>query len=77
MCTLLSKVTLVNPADQNKTKDMELIVDTGSILTWVKTGRLAELGVQPKREKEFRPIEGRTVRRSTGPLAIRFEKNRS
>ncbi len=65
-------VTLVNTIDSSRVNYAELIVDTGSILTWVKSPRLEEIGAKPRREKEFRTIEGRLIRRSTGPLVIRY-----
>ena len=70
----LVRVTLVNPSDQTRISNAELIVDTGSVLTWIKGSRLEEIGVHPRREKEFRTIEGRMVRRSTGPLVVRYER---
>jgi predicted aspartyl protease len=65
-------VTLVNPTDQVRLSNVELIVDTGSILTWVGGRRLEDIGVKPRREKEFRTIEGRLIRRRTGPAVIRY-----
>src|SRR6267143_4879487 len=62
--------TLVGPSKERR---VELIVDTGSILTWVLRKRLEEIGSKPKREKEFRMIEGRVVRRKTGPVTIRHD----
>lgn len=52
---------------------MELVVDTGSILTWVRSDRLKEIGSKPRREKDFRTIEGRILRRKTGPATIRYD----
>lgn len=39
-------------------------------MTWVHGDSLAKIGVQPKRQKEFRTIEGRTVKRSTGAVVL-------
>ncbi len=63
-------VTLVG---EQKEIGVELIVDTGSILTLVKSDRLEEIGSKPRREKDFRTIEGRTIRRKTGPATIRYD----
>src|SRR3989454_11618940 len=54
-----------------KGSEVELIVDTGYILTWVKRGTLQKIGVKPRWEKEFRTIEGRIIKRKTGLIAIR------
>jgi len=53
--------------------EVELIVDTGSILTWVKSDRLKSIGGRPRREKEFRTIEGKIIRRKTGPATFRYD----
>ena len=53
--------------------EVELIVDTGSILTWVRSDRLKSIGAKPRREKEFRTIEGKIIRRKTGPATVRYD----
>lgn len=53
--------------------EVELIVDTGSILTWVRSERLEAIGSKPRREKEFRTTEGKIIRRKTGPATIRYD----
>ncbi len=67
------RVTLANQADQAKRIDLDLIVDTGSILTWVRSSHLRKIGVKARWEKEFRTIEGRVVRRPTGPAIIGYD----
>ncbi len=67
------EVTLVNPSAPRKLTRSELIVDTGSILTWVSGARLEQVGMKPRRKKEFRTIEGRVIRRDTGPAIVRFD----
>jgi aspartyl protease family protein len=51
----------------------DLIVDTGSSLTWVKRTRLGTTGVKPRWEKEFRTIEGRVIRRATAPAVVCYD----
>ena len=68
-----TKVTVENPADQAKRVELELIVDTGSILTWVNSPHLNSIGVKPIWQKDFKTIEGRTVRRRTGPAIIALD----
>ncbi len=65
--------TTVTFLGQKKRTDVELIVDTGSILTWVRSDRLRDIGSKPRREKDFRTIEGRILRRKTGPATIRYD----
>lgn len=65
--------TTITILGRSKNARVELIVDTGSILTWVSSDRLKEIGSKPKREKAFRTIEGRVLRRKTGPATIRYD----
>lgn len=58
---------------ESQSAQLELIVDTGSILTWIKSDSLTALGNKAKREKEFRTIEGKTIRRRTGPATIKYD----
>src|SRR5947199_10083458 len=63
-------VTLLGPTKRTK---VELIVDTGSILTWVRSDRLRGLGFKPRGEKDFHAIDGRILRRKTGQDTIRYD----
>ena len=66
----MATVTLVGGSRETSA---ELVVDTGSVLTWVRRNRLEGIGAKARREKDFRTIEGRIVRRKTGPLTIRYD----
>jgi aspartyl protease family protein len=68
-----TRVAVENTTDQARRVDLELIVDTGSILIWVSSTRLSDIGVKPLWQKDFRTIEGRTVRRRTGPVIIALD----
>src|SRR2546427_12539674 len=58
-----------------KESEVELIVDTGSILTWVKRGTLQKIGVKMRWVMEFRTIEGRIIKGNTGLIAIRHGRS--
>ncbi len=68
-------VTLAGTVASRKSARADLIVDTGSILTWVKRVRLGRAGIKPRWEKEFRTIEGRVIRRATGPAVVRYDSS--
>ncbi len=68
----ITKATVTLVGDSNEAK-IELIVDTGSILTWVRGERLKRIGFKPRVQKEFRTIEGSVIRRGTGPATIRYD----
>ena len=64
------KVRLLNPREPEKCLELELLVDTGSIYTWVKRSRLEELGIKPMGRRRFRTIEGRVNERDIGEAVI-------
>ena len=66
------KVKVLNPSDTSRKLETEMIVDAGSILTWVHASKLSEIGITRKGEKEFRTIEGNVIRRSTGIGVIEY-----
>ena len=48
----------------------QLLVDTGSELTWVPAPELEAMGVARERSKRFRQATGAIVERSTGTVWI-------
>ncbi len=55
-------------------REVELVVDTGSVFTWIDRRVLEEIGVRPRRERVFRTIDGRTVVRRTGVATIQYDR---
>jgi len=47
-------------------EDVELLVDTGSTYTWVFKEILERLGIKSERERDFRTIESKFIRRAIG-----------
>ncbi|MCR6691265.1 MAG: aspartyl protease family protein [archaeon YNP-LCB-003-016] len=54
-------------------KEVELIVDTGSVFAWISRSVLEELGVKPRRVRQFKTIDGRVVTREIGVVTIKYE----
>lgn len=50
--------------------EVQLLVDTGSIFTWLSSDRLNKLGVEPTGTRRFRTIEGREVNRRVGEAVL-------
>lgn len=67
---VIAKVRLYNPYDHSRFLDLELLVDTGSIYTWIKRKRLEEIGVKPMTKWRFKTIEGRVIEREIGEVVI-------
>lgn len=53
-----------------KNVEKELIVDIGSVYTWVSRKFLEDIGVKPKRKRHFKTITGRVVERDVGEVTI-------
>lgn len=60
-------VLLVGPSGERK---LRLLVDTGSLLTWVSRNSLLALGVKALGKRRFRTIEGRELIRETGEAVL-------
>ena len=69
MGILRAEVVLLSP-DEGHAETLELIVDTGSTLTWIDAGILRRLGYQPRGKRLFRPIRGKEFRKPIGDAII-------
>ncbi len=56
---------------------MKLLVDTGSTYTWINKDTLNELSISPTRAREFRTVDGRTLKRQIGEAGIEFAGERA
>jgi len=68
------KVTVSNPFDPKLGEEFELIVDTGSVLSWILRGLLEKLNIKPRRRRDFKTIEGRSILRDVGLATIKYEQ---
>jgi predicted aspartyl protease len=56
-----------------KSRIFKLLVDTGSVFTWIDGAALDELGIRPKEDKKkFRIIEGREILRNVGEARLQI-----
>ncbi len=54
------------------TKQIQLIVDTGSEDTWIDKKALEEIGVEPRFSRTHRTINNARIPRPVGPVEIEF-----
>ncbi|RLE54262.1 MAG: hypothetical protein DRJ40_11370 [Thermoprotei archaeon] len=54
-------------------REIELIVDTGSLLTWIRGEVLDQLGIQRRRRRKIKTISGQVIERWTGLATIEYE----
>jgi clan AA aspartic protease len=53
-------------------KEVELLVDTGSTYSWVSNKTLKEINVRPKKKWKFKTIDGRVVKREVGEAVVEW-----
>ncbi len=63
-------IRLCNPRDLTRCIELRLLVDTGSMYTWVKREKLTALGIEPMTRCRFRTIDGKIVEREIGEAVI-------
>ena len=62
---------VINP-ESGANAEVELIVDTGSIFTWIDGRVLDDIGIRPRRVRSFRTIDGKVMSRRVGVAVIRY-----
>ena len=72
MGTVYARVTLRSP-DRTVSEVLDLVVDTGSLFTWVPEQVATRLGVRPGTTRRFRIIDGNVVERSVGDCLVECE----
>ncbi len=50
--------------------ELELLVDTGSMLTWIPKKTLVALGIKPRGVRQFKTIDGKLIERETGVVVV-------
>jgi predicted aspartyl protease len=67
-------VIAVHPSEPDKhTPPMEVLVDTGSELTWLPADALLEIGITPLRKRSFQTATKQMVQRDVGYAILRAE----
>ncbi len=68
-----AKVSLTSPSHGEKKQDLELLVDTGAILSAVPRSILTELGVKPVGSRKLRVFGGETIEREIGVILVSYD----
>ncbi len=55
-----------NLALPDRQRELELLVDTGSLFTWIPASLLEEIGIVPAESSDFRTITGALITRKIG-----------
>jgi predicted aspartyl protease len=65
----LAKLTITGT---EASKEVELLVDTGSIYTWIAETTLSLIGAKSLGVRNFRTVEGREIVRKVGETMLEF-----
>lgn len=67
-------VLAINPKKEELvTQPIEALVDTGSELTWLPAEILTEIGLTPRRERQFATADKKLLKRQVGYAIIQAE----
>lgn len=61
---------------RSKSKEVSLLVDTGSVYTWINGDALKDLQIIPTGSRKFKTIEGRIIKREIGEAVVEYDKER-
>ena len=64
-------------ADRSRHREVDLLVDTGSTYTWVPRPLLEEISIKPSTVRNFRTIDGRTLKRDVGEALMEYRGERA
>ena len=65
-------VTIRNLAPPHSQHELSLMVDTGSLFTWIATPTLEKIGIRPVGSQKFKTITGSLIERKYGYLEVGY-----
>jgi clan AA aspartic protease len=63
--------------DRSTSKEVDLLVDTGSTYTWVPRSVLEAITIKPVTTRNFRTIDGRMLKREVGEVLMELVNERA
>ena len=74
MSKFMVNLTAVNPSErQRRTSPVEVIVDTGSEVSWLPKKELLDIGISPENKKQFMTADKRIIERDVGYAILSAE----
>lgn len=67
------QVTVSNPADRERRLKLDLLVDTGSLFTWLAAPLLEQMGIAPAEIRQFQTITGKMIERKIGHALVGYD----
>ena len=73
MGTFFVETEVASPARPGRRQQLKLLVDSGSMYTWISASALRELGIQPTERRRILTIEGRTTERGAAEILMTLD----
>ena len=73
MGLLRVEVGVTNPFQPAQQTSLELLVDTGALLSILPEERLRELGIEPRERRVFRLADGRQIEPEVGEARLHYD----
>ena len=73
MGTFFAEVQLASPSRPDRRESLTLLVDSGSMYSWVSATVLRDLGVRPTERRRLLTIAGKTTERGAAEVLITLE----
>lgn len=73
MGLLRVQLGLANPFQPERKISLEVLVDTGALLSIIPAERLRELGVEPRERRTFKLADGREIEREVGEVQFEYD----
>jgi predicted aspartyl protease len=62
--------------DLSKLQEVSLLIDTGSMYTWINRSTLKNLQIPPIGSRKFKTVEGKLIEREIGGTMIEYDGER-
>lgn len=66
------RLAIYNLENPSATSEVDLLVHTGSVLTWIQRKLLARLEIKPRRQGRFKTTQGETVERDIEIVGTKY-----
>lgn len=73
MGTFVAEVQLASPDASDRRETAKLLVDSGSVYTWVSARLLRDLGVRPTERRRLVTIDGKVAERDAAEVLITID----
>jgi predicted aspartyl protease len=67
------KILVCNPFEEERQKEVELLIDTGAMISVIPRQILEGLGIKPRGKRRLGTFGGGAIERDVGPVLLKYE----